>query len=175
MAIQPRYPLLPWNPDVVPLSYMPSGPSGRVGLVPGVKPFLQDPNNYDPGMGPLLNAAAFEPLSNFEFSNMNGTGGPGQFAYTGTGPRISNLRGPNYKNMDFSLTKNTRIGERVNFQLRFSFFNAFNLASFINNGINNAGSNFAFNNFIDAQGGFGAWNGNVSPPRTIQIAGRLES
>jgi hypothetical protein len=144
-----------------------------VGLVPGVNPFLQDPNNFDPGKGPLLNSAAFEPTSSFAFSNTSGTGGPGQFGYTGSGPRISNLRGPNYKNLDFSLTKNTKFGERLNFQLRFSFFNAFNAHYFINNGVNNVGSSFAFNNFIDSSG-FGNWNGNVSGPRTIQIAGRFE-
>lgn len=147
-----------------------------VGLVPGAKPFLQDPNSFDPGKGPLLNAAAFEPVSNFAFSSTSGTGGPGQFGYTGGGPRISNLRGPNYKNLDFSLTKNTRLGERVNFQLRFAFFNAFNAHYFINNGVNNQGSSFAFVNDVAAAGvsGFGTWNGNVSPPRTIQIGGRLE-
>ncbi len=94
----------------------------------------------------------------------------------GTGPRISNLRGPNYKNVDFSLTKNTQLTERLNFQLRFAFFNIFNLHYFINNGVNNQGSSFAFKNDIAASSpAFGFWdNGNVSPPRTIQIGGRLE-
>ena len=36
-----------------------------VGLVSGADPFLQSPNDYNPGAGPLLNAAAFEPLGNF--------------------------------------------------------------------------------------------------------------
>jgi hypothetical protein len=136
-----------------------------VGLVPGANPFLQDPNSFDPGKGPLLNSAAFEPVSNFT-----------RFGYTGTGPRITNLRGPNYKNLDFSLTKNTRFGERVTFQLRFAFFNAFNTHYFINNGVNNVGSSFAFVNDIAAGGaGFGAWDrSNVSPPRTVQIGGRLD-
>ena len=147
-----------------------------VGQVPGVNPFLQDPNHYNPAKGPLLNNAAFEPLSDFQFTNTSGVLGPGQFGFTGTGPRISNLRGPNYKNVDFSITKNTRIRERLNFQLRFAFFNAFNMHQFtLNNpnNINNQGSNFAFNNDISAPN-FGGWNGNVSSPRTIQIAGRLE-
>jgi hypothetical protein len=144
-----------------------------VGLVPGVNPFLQDPNSFDPGKGPLLNAAAFDPKGAFQPAGACPTC-TGVYGYTGSGPRISNLRGPNYKNLDFSLTKNTRFGERVNFQLRFGFFNAFNTHYFINNGVNNVGSSFAFNNFIDASGGFGVWNGNVSPPRTIQVAGRFE-
>jgi hypothetical protein len=145
-----------------------------VGLVPGVKPFLQDPNSYDPGKGPLLNAAAFEPASNFTFSSTAGVGGPGEFGYTGDGPRISNLRGPNAKNVDFSITKNTRIGERGNFQIRFGFFNAFNQHYFYNAAnVNNQGSSFAFNNDVSAPN-FGAWNGGVSSPRTIQIGARLE-
>lgn len=145
-----------------------------VGLVPGVNPFLQDPNNYNPSKGPLLNSAAFEPISNFGFTNTAGVGGPGQFGYTGDGPRISNLRGPNDKNVDFAITKNTRIGERVNFQLRFQFFNAFNMHYFYPaTNVNNQGSSFAFNNDISASN-FGAWNGGMSSPRTIQIGARLE-
>jgi hypothetical protein len=148
-----------------------------VGLVPGVNPFLQDPNSFDPRKGALLNPAAFEPVSNFDWVNPATTpGAPGGFGYVGTGPRISNLRGPNYKNVDFSLTKNTQLTERLNFQLRFAFFNIFNLHYFINNGVNNQGSSFAFKNDIAASSpAFGFWdNGNVSPPRTIQIGGRLE-
>ncbi len=147
-----------------------------VGLVPGANPFLQDPNSFDPGKGPLLNAAAFETKGAFQPAGACPTC-TGVYGYTGSGPRITNLRGPNYKNLDFSLTKNTRFGERLNFQLRFAFFNAFNTHYFINNGVNNQGSSFAFVNDIAAGGvnGFGAWDhGNVSPPRTIQIGARLE-
>jgi hypothetical protein len=163
-----------------------------VGLVPGVNPFLQDPNHYDPNKGcsslepncaPLLNIAAFEPLSNFTFSNTSGTGGPSQFGYTGTGPRISNLRGPNYKNVDFALTKNTKISERVNFQLRAELYNAFNFHMFVNDGNFNQSGNFAFNNdiaqFITFKDSvkvpsFGLWNNNVSAPRRIQLGARIE-
>jgi len=146
-----------------------------VGLVSGVNPFLQDPNGYDPGKGPLLNSAAFETVGAFQPAGACPTC-TGAFGYTGSGPRITNLRGPNYKNLDFSVTKNTRLTERVNFQLRFAFFNAFNTHYFINNGVNNQGSSFAFVSDIAAGGsGFGSWDhSNVSPPRTIQIGGRLE-
>jgi hypothetical protein len=96
------------------------------------------------------------------------------FGYTGIGPRISNLRGPNAKDVDFSITKNTRIGERVNFQLRFGFFNAFNQHYFFNaTNVNNQGSSFAFHNDISINN-FGTWDGSVSSPRTIQIGARLE-
>ncbi len=147
-----------------------------VGLVKGVNPFLQDPNSYDPSKGPLLNAAAFESLGAFEPAGACPTC-TGVYGYTGVGPRISGLRGPNAKNVDFSITKNTRIGERGAFQLRFAFFNAFNQHYFFNaTNVNNQGSSFAFNKDIAAGGanGFGTWDGSVSSPRTIQIGARLE-
>jgi len=145
-----------------------------VGLVPGVDPFLQDPNSFDPAKGPLLDAAAFEPQTNFGYIDTSGVGAPGQFGYTGVGPRISNLRGPNSKNVDFAITKDTYLTERVNFQLRFQFFNAFNMHYFYNAAnVNNQGSSFAFNNDVSGAN-FGAWNGGVSSPRTIQIGARLE-
>ena len=145
-----------------------------VGLLPGVNPLLQDPNSFNPSKGPLLNAAAFEPASNFLYTDTSAVGGPGQYGYTGSGPRVSNLRGPSARNVDISITKNTHIGERANFQLRFGFFNAFNQHYFYNAAnVNNQGSSFAFNNDISAPN-FGAWNGGVSSPRTIQIGARLE-
>lgn len=147
-----------------------------VGLVPGAHPFLQDINSYDPGKGPLLNSAAFEPIGGFCVTG-TAPGCAGTYGYTGVGPRIANLRGPHGKNVDISLTKNTRIGERGNFQLRFALFNAFNQHYFYPAAnVNNQGSSFAFVNDIAAGGanGFGTWNGGVSSPRTIQIGARVE-
>jgi len=147
-----------------------------VGTVKGVDPFLHSPNGYNPATGPLLDAAAFEPLSSFCVAG-TAPGCTGTYGYTGDGPRISNLRGPSGKNLDFSITKNTRIGEKTNFQLRFAFFNAFNTHYFYPAAnVNNQGSNFAFVNDIAAGGsnGFGTWNRGVSSPRTIQIGARLE-
>jgi hypothetical protein len=147
-----------------------------VGLVPGVNPFLQDINSYDPGKGSLLNSAAFEPLGSFCVVG-TAPGCTGAYGFTGDGPRIANIRGPHGKNVDISLTKNTRIGERGNFQLRFAFFNAFNQHYFYPAAnVNNQGSSFAFVNDIAAGGtnGFGTWKGGVSSPRTIQIGARVE-
>jgi hypothetical protein len=147
-----------------------------VGLVKGQDPFLQSPNGYNPGKGPLLNAGAFEPLGNFCVIG-TAPGCTGTYGYTGDGPRISNLRGPSGKNLDFSITKNTPIGERANFQLRFAFFNALNSHYlFPAANVNNQGSSFAFVNDIAAGGanGFGTWTGGVSSPRTIQIGARIE-
>jgi hypothetical protein len=157
-----------------------------VGLVPGTSPFLQNINSYDPGKGctdplhpfcaPLLNGAAFEPIGSFCVTG-TAPGCTGGYGFTGDGPRIANIRGPHGKNVDISLTKNTRIGERGNFQLRFAFFNAFNQHYFYPAAnVNNQGSSFAFVNDVAAGGanGFGTWTGGVSSPRTIQIGARLE-
>jgi len=142
------------------------------GLLSGANPFLQDPNSYDPAKGPLLNAAAFEPLSSFEPAG-SCPSCTGVFGYTGTGPRIFNFRGPNYKNVDFALTKNTKINERLNLIFRAEFYNAFNLHLFVNDGNFNIGGNNAFNTDISSSG-FGTWNGNVSAPRRIQLGARFE-
>jgi hypothetical protein len=133
-----------------------------VGIKPGVDPFAQDVNNFDPSKGPLFNINAFEPLSAFE-----------TFGYTGAGVRITNLRGPNFKNFDMSIIKNTRIGEKLNFQIRAEFFNALNMHYFINPGGFNISGNFPFTNDI-ASPNFGKWSGDVSAPRTIQIGARFE-
>ena len=53
----------------------------EVGCIPsqtGADPFLQDPNDFDPGKGPLLNQAAFQDPGSFNFN-------------FGDGPRISSL------------------------------------------------------------------------------------
>jgi hypothetical protein len=144
------------------------------GLIPGVNPFLQDPNHFNPFKGctpaegacaPLLNVNAFEPYSSFDT--------PG---YSGYGRRISNLRGPNFKDLDFSLTKITKITERVTFKLSANFFNALNAHYFVNDESQNFGGDTAFNTDISSPSGapFGTWNGVVSQPRTIQVAGRIE-
>jgi len=42
------------------------------------------------------------------------------------------FRGPNFRNWDFSLVKDTRLGERVRMQLRAEFFNILNHPQFAN-------------------------------------------
>ncbi len=142
------------------------------GLIPGVNPFLQDPNHFnpfkgglDPSLNPLLNVNAFEPYSSFA-----------TIGYSGYGRRISNLRGPNFKELDFSLTKNTKITERVTFKLSANFFNALNAHFFINDESQNFGGDTSFNTDItpNPSAPFGTWNFAVSQPRTIQVAGRIE-
>src|ERR1700682_5000528 len=145
-----------------------------VGLVPGVNPFLQDPNSFDPGKGPLLNIAAFEPLGNFKWVNPNAAPGtPGGFGYVGTGPRVSNMRGPNYKIVDLGLGKTVKIGERGTFLFHVGVHNLLNNHIFVDDGNFNQSGNFAFNNDIN-NGNFGTWTGAVSSPRSLQLGARIE-
>jgi hypothetical protein len=149
------------------------------GLKSGTNPFLQDPNNFDPAKGPLLNINAFEYDTGRRRANGSvisvfdaDSGIAGGF-YNGSGVRVSNLRGPNYKNIDATLIKNTRIGEKVNFQFRAEFFNLGNFHYFVNGGNFNIGGNLPFDTNVSSPN-FGRWTGNVSPPRTIQFGARVE-
>ena len=88
---------------------------------------------------------------------------PGSFAqainHFGT-EGAGSLLGPGYNNWDLAAIKNTRIVERLNFQLRGEFFNAFNHESFSN----------VDNNLSDT--GFGQVTGGHSP-RRIQLGAKL--
>ncbi len=95
--------------------------------------------------------------------------------------------GPHYRNFDFSLTKDTKLTERVNMQLRADFFNLFNHPNFANpllpsfnvlwnnNGINpNTGQGIGFFPLtvtpdVGAQNPFLGGGG----PRDIQVAVRF--
>src|SRR5216117_1508306 len=89
----------------------------RLGVAYTVTPKSQD-GSYDPAKGPLFNAAAFESPASFNY-------------YFGSGSRTENVRGFAYKGHDVSLLKNTRISEKVTFQLRGEFFNVWNMHSFV--------------------------------------------
>jgi hypothetical protein len=126
----------------------------------GANPFLVSKDGYDPGTGsPLLNADSFEPLGVFE-----------GFGYTGAGPRVQNFRLFGYSNTNMSIYKDTRISEKVKFQLRFEMFNLWNQHIFTASG---QFGESAFTTDI-ASPDFGMWNGNVTNPRNIQIGARLE-
>jgi hypothetical protein len=132
-----------------------------VGCIPsqiaGVNPFLQDPNGYDPGKGPLLNRDAFQDPNSFNFN-------------FGDGPRISNLRGPRFTNQDISFIKNIGLTERIGLRFQAEFFNAWNQHIFVCE--TRCFGSTAFDNDI-ASPTFGQWNGNVSTPRNIQLALKL--
>jgi hypothetical protein len=112
----------------------------------------------DPNAGPhtvqrWFNTAAFVPNAVLTFGN--------------AGRNI--VVGPNYRDFDFSLMKNTRIGERANLQFRTEFFNIFNHPAFaIPSNILSA-PNFGaiFNTPDAAQNNVGLGSGG---PRLIQMA-----
>ena len=119
------------------------------GMLSGKSLWAQDKSNFDPSK-PLFDVTAFEPVERF-----------GSGTYYGSGARITNFRGFGYKNHDFALSKDVRISERVSFQIRAEAFNLWN--------------NHTLNGFdVDINSGtFGQWTGGVTPPRNIQIAGRI--
>ena len=125
--------------------------------IPGVDPFLQDPNNFDPGKGPLLNRAAFQDPNSFNFT-------------FGDGPRISSLRGPRFTNQDISFIKNMKITERIGLRFQAEFFNAWNQHMFVCE--TRCFGTTAIDNDV-ASPTFGEWNGNVSTPRSIQFSMKL--
>jgi hypothetical protein len=127
-------------------------------IINGGSVFAQDKGDFDPGLGPLFNVAAFEPVSSFNY-------------YYGQGNRVEDsVRGFAYKNQDLSLVKNTRMGGGTNLQLRFEVFNMWNWHIFSNPG---QWGGLAFNNDINSPD-FGNWNGAVTEPRTMQVAIRFE-
>jgi len=81
----------------------------RPNVVPGVNPIMP---HWTPTTGYL------NPLA---FSQPNGT--PGDLGRDA-------IYGPGYKNLDFSITKNTQMTERLNLQLRAEFFNVLNHPNF---------------------------------------------
>jgi hypothetical protein len=82
----------------------------RPNLVPGVNPIL---SHWTPSTGYLNPLAFVQP-------------GFGTFGNLGR----DSIFGPGFSNVDFSVTKNTRLTERLNLQLRAEFFNIFNHPNF---------------------------------------------
>jgi hypothetical protein len=82
----------------------------RPNVVPGVNPILP---NWNPYSG-YLNPAAFAQPADGTFGNLG----------------RDSVFGPGYANLDFSVTKNTQIHERLYLQLRAEFFNILNHPNF---------------------------------------------
>jgi hypothetical protein len=120
--------------------------------------FAQDRGSFDPGRGPLFNAAAFEPVSAFNY-------------YYGRGNRVEEtVRGFAFRNQDLSFIKNTKLPGNTNFQFRLEAFNVWNWHVFTNPG---QWGGQAFTNDV-ASPDFGRWNRSVTDPRSIQLAFRFE-
>ncbi|HXM19827.1 MAG TPA: carboxypeptidase regulatory-like domain-containing protein [Terriglobales bacterium] len=82
----------------------------RPNLVPGVNPIL---SHWTPSTG-YLNPLAFVQPAFGTFGDLD----------------RDSIYGPGFSNADFSITKNTRLTERLNVQLRAEFFNIFNHPNF---------------------------------------------
>jgi hypothetical protein len=122
----------------------------RPDLVPGVPIYLDNDNDPTTWLNPK--AFALPP--------------PGSFGNLGRGL----IRGPGIKNVDASLSKNWRFGERYNIQFRAEAFNIFNHPNFV--GVDTA---LTFVNNINdpnfgkpANGSFGTLNA-TQPPREFQF------
>jgi len=83
--------------------------------------------------------------------------------------KAQKFRGPNFIETDVNFYKDTRITERVAFQIRFEFFNLFNRANYAwnGNGVNNGGVDV---NFPDANFGKATLS---HQPRFWQLGGRI--
>jgi len=128
----------------------------------------------------FLNAAAFavpctwDPNAGSCVSGTQHFGNLGRNAFTG----------PTYQNFDFSIAKNTPIGEKLKMQWRIDFFNIFNHPNFTNPLLPNFAVDFLNGSLPDAQGrGIGSIPITATPdvgtgnpflggggPRNIQLA-----
>ncbi|HEY2469513.1 MAG TPA: carboxypeptidase-like regulatory domain-containing protein [Terracidiphilus sp.] len=143
-------------------------PQFREGCVPGFKPGAQVQPHGRSGFDPSSGATYFN-INAFETDFT-------AFGYTGTGRAVTTVYGPSFQDLDMSLTKNTRIAEKVNLKFSANFFNAFNTHYFLaTQGGNYGGPSVAFATDVSsASTQFGTWTHSVTPPRTIQFAGRIE-
>jgi hypothetical protein len=96
---------------------------------------------------------------------LTGIFSPGQFTAPAPGTngneRVNQFRHPNFVQTDMTIYKNTRITDRINFQVRFEFYNLFNHPNFIN----------VVNNL--SAGNFGRVSGQTLP-RWWQIGAKIE-
>jgi TonB dependent receptor len=126
----------------------------RPNVVPGVDPILP---NWNPARG-YLNVAAFSQPDFGTFGNLG----------------RNSIFGPGYRNLDFSITKNTQIRERLNLQFRAEFFNVLNHPNFaLPNGSISFGTDpiGTISQTPDvAQGNPGLGGGG---PRVIQLAAKF--
>jgi hypothetical protein len=167
MIYQTGYPLTPDNTN----SYIPvcadtspgapkcpSFGNPAVGYAPGSGDYNADGNNLD-----YPDALSYHQSSN-NSSWLTGAIPKSNFAVPTLGnegnEKPQQFRGPNFYETNANFYKDTHITERVNFQIRFEFFNLFNRANY----------STVDTNFPD--GNFGAATASHEP-RFWQIAGRL--
>lgn len=86
---------------------------------------------------------------------------PPSFSLGNVGRTLPDVRGPSLFNQDLSLIKNTAIGERVQLQLRFEYFNLTNTPS------------FSQPNTAMGSGAFGRIQSTLLLPRVGQVAAKI--
>jgi len=84
---------------------------------------------------------------------------------------VGSVRGPDQRNFDIVLMKNTPLTERVGLTFRAEFFNAFNTPQFLNPSNLNAGT--AFSGAFIPDPTFGQITATSVNPRLIQLALKL--
>jgi len=151
-ASQPRD---PWDPD---------GLGAGLGTG-GTRPDQVAPVHMTKTVGAWFTTSSFNPAEAVVDSSGNVIT-PGHFGSEGSG----NMLGPGYEDWDLAAIKNTKIGERLSFQLRGEFFNAFNHESFGSGGGNGSSSGGVDSSTGDS--GFGQITGG-HVPRRIQIGAKL--
>ena len=129
-----------------------------VGYAPGSGDYNGDGDNFD-----YPNAVSYSQSTNNK-SWLIGAIPKSDFAVPTIGQegneKQAGFRGPNFYETDVNFYKDTHITERVNFQLRFEFFNLFNRANYTN-----VDTNFPDANFGQA--------GATHEPRFWQLGGKI--
>jgi len=136
-----------------PFSVLTGQDNSSTGLGNDRPDLIGDPNTGPHTVNRWFNTAAFTPNQPLTFGN--------------AGRNI--VTGPGFHNFDFSLMKNTRIGEQANIQFRAEFFNIFNHPNFALPANILAAPNFGtlFQTPDAAQNNVGLGSGG---PRLIQLA-----
>jgi hypothetical protein len=121
--------------------------------------YLADGDNFS-----YPNVTTYQQAMSRSFLTSSGSFSAGQFtvpvAGTNGDEKTGQFRDPAFVQTDLTLYKNNRITERLNFQIRFEFFNVFNHANFLTIQNNLSQSNFGVVN-------------SQSLPRWWQIGGKL--
>jgi hypothetical protein len=126
------------------------GPASGDYNADGVNNDYPDASSYHQSTSKQAFLTGSIPLSNFAVPAFGSEGNE----------KVGQFRQPNYASTDVNFYKDTKITERVNFQVRFEFFNIFNRANLIN----------VDNNWTD--GNFGQATGSHLP-RWWQLGGKV--
>jgi hypothetical protein len=152
------------------------GYSFRPNIVPG-QPFKNPAYNSNCS-GPILAAVGRNPCQFYINPAAFSSPAVGTF---GNAPNfISSLRMPSYYDEDLSVSKRTKLTERLDLQFQANFFNAFNRVVFSNGGNattfiqNYAPPDLSAGSLANSTTVFGIMTAQQNAPRIIQFGARLE-